>query len=58
LRQEIAETMDACEELRETLLAALGHYEPEVLGLYEYRGNQRVATAAACCAIYLSKTLT
>jgi type IV secretion system protein VirB4 len=40
LQQEIAEAVDACEKLRETVLAALDHYEPEPLGLYE-RGGHR-----------------
>jgi type IV secretion system protein VirB4 len=40
LRQEIAEAVEACEKLRETVLAALDHYEPEPLGLYE-RGGHR-----------------
>ena len=40
LRQEIAEAVEACEKLRETVLAALGHYEPEVLGLYDLREHR------------------
>ena len=40
LREEIAEAVDACEKLRATVLAALSHYEPEVLGLY-VRGGYR-----------------
>lgn len=39
LREEIAEAVDACEKLRETVLAALNHYEPEVLGLYQRGGH-------------------
>lgn len=39
LQQEIAEAIDACEKLRETVVAALGHYEPEVLGLYTKGGH-------------------
>ncbi|MEP7246863.1 MAG: VirB4 family type IV secretion/conjugal transfer ATPase [Gammaproteobacteria bacterium] len=40
LVQEIAEALDACEKLRETVLAALAHYEPETLGLYEREGHR------------------
>lgn len=40
LRQEIAEAVEACQKLRETVLAALDPYEPEVLGLYEQNGHR------------------
>src|SRR4029077_2766239 len=36
---EVDDALDACEKLRETLLAALARYEPEVLGLYEKAGR-------------------
>lgn len=38
-RLELEEALDACEKLRQTLLAALARYEPEVLGLYEEEGR-------------------
>jgi type IV secretion system protein VirB4 len=39
LQQEIAEAVDACEKMRDTVLATLAHYEPEPLGLYEHNGH-------------------
>ena len=35
---ELLDALDACEKLRQTLLAALARYEPEPLGLYEVDG--------------------
>ncbi|HVZ34148.1 MAG TPA: VirB4 family type IV secretion/conjugal transfer ATPase, partial [Polyangiaceae bacterium] len=35
LKTEIREAIDACEKLRETVVAALAAYEPDVLGLYQ-----------------------
>lgn len=39
LQTEIREAVDACEKLRETVLAALAAYDPEPLGLYEKGGH-------------------
>jgi type IV secretion system protein VirB4 len=36
LQQEIAEALAACEKLRETVLAALADYDPDVLGVYRH----------------------
>jgi type IV secretion system protein VirB4 len=36
---EVSDALDACEKLRETLLASLARYEPEVLGLYDKAGR-------------------
>src|SRR6516162_6367438 len=36
---ELADALDACEKLRETLKASLQRYEPEVLGIYSKDGR-------------------
>jgi type IV secretion system protein VirB4 len=38
-RYELADALDACEKLRETVRASLTRYEPEVLGLYAKAGR-------------------
>ncbi|MGH8254611.1 MAG: VirB4 family type IV secretion/conjugal transfer ATPase [Steroidobacteraceae bacterium] len=37
--QEIAETLDACEKLGQTVVASLARYEPERLGVYRRAGR-------------------
>lgn len=39
LHAEISEAVDACEKLRDTVVAALAAYEPEPLGLYQKDGH-------------------
>jgi type IV secretion system protein VirB4 len=36
---ELADALDACEKLRQTVRASLSRYEPEVLGIYSRRGG-------------------
>jgi type IV secretion system protein VirB4 len=36
---ELNDALDACEKLRETLMASLARYEPEILSLYEKAGR-------------------
>jgi type IV secretion system protein VirB4 len=36
-RLELADALDACAKLGQTLLASLAHYEPEILGVYRDR---------------------
>jgi type IV secretion system protein VirB4 len=36
---ELADALDACEKLRETVRASLARYEPEVLGVYSREGR-------------------
>ena len=38
-RAELAEALEACEKLRQTVLASLDRYEPEVLGVYQRGGH-------------------
>ncbi len=47
---EFAEALDACEKLRQTVEAALDHYEPEALGIYERGGHRysRILEFLAC----------
>ena len=40
LQLELAEALDACDKLRQTVEAALDHYEPETLGTYERAGHR------------------
>jgi type IV secretion system protein VirB4 len=37
-RAELADALDACGKLAQTLLASLGRYEPELLGCYSFGG--------------------
>lgn len=39
VNEVVAEALDACEKLRQTVLASLDRYEPEVLGLYSRGGR-------------------
>src|SRR5581483_4423296 len=36
---ELADSLDACEKLSQSVLASLARYEPEVLGLYMHEGR-------------------
>ncbi|MGH8220984.1 MAG: VirB4 family type IV secretion/conjugal transfer ATPase, partial [Steroidobacteraceae bacterium] len=36
---ELADSLDACEKLRQSVVASLSRYEPEVLGVYSHRGR-------------------
>lgn len=40
VRLEITEALDACEKLRQTVVAALDRYEPEPLSVYERAGHR------------------
>jgi type IV secretion system protein VirB4 len=38
VQAQLADTLECCEKLAQTLSAALARYEPEILGAYEYEG--------------------
>lgn len=40
MRLELVDALEACEKLRQVLLASLAHYEPETLGCYRVDGLQ------------------
>ena len=37
---ELADSLDACEKLAQTVCASLARYEPEILGLYQHAGRR------------------
>ena len=37
-RLELKDSLDACEKLAQTLTSSLARYEPQALGVYEWRG--------------------
>ena len=39
-RLELKDSLDACEKLAQTLTSSLARYEPQALGVYEWRGRQ------------------
>ncbi len=42
MRAELADALDACEKLAQTLAASLARYEPELLGCYRHGGDPGV----------------
>ena len=49
---ELADALDACEKLRETVRASLARYEPEVLQVYSAGGREYSAPLDVSCTPY------